>query len=51
MLSTVEVGKIIGVHCNQISRRCRQGEIEGAIQIGGRWFIPKQSVEKIKKGK
>lgn len=38
-----------GLHVNNVSMRCRQGKIPGAIQISGRWLIPESSVDLIKK--
>lgn len=46
-LSTGEAAKILGINLNNISLRCRQGKIPGAIRIGGRWLIPKSALTEI----
>lgn len=47
-LSTQEVADKVGIHLNNVSRLCRLGRIKGAVQVGGRWLIPKDSVAEIK---
>ena len=48
LLTTQQVADILGINLNNISLRCRQGKIPGAVQIGGRWLIPESETENIK---
>ncbi len=48
LLTTQQVADLLGINLNNISLRCREGKIKGAIQIGGRWLIPEESLEGIK---
>ena len=48
LLTTKEVADLLGINLNNISLRCRQGKIPGAVQIGGRWLIPEDAIAEIK---
>lgn len=48
LLTTQQAGGLLGINLNNVSLRCRQGKIPGAVQIGGRWLIPEESLEGIK---
>jgi excisionase family DNA binding protein len=48
LLTTQQAADLLGINLNNISLRCRQGKIPGAVQIGGRWLIPEESLEKIR---
>ena len=47
LLTTQQAADLLGINLNNISLRCRQGKIPGAVQIGGRWLIPEESLEEI----
>ena len=47
LLTTQQAADLLGINLNNISLRCRQGKIPGAIQIGGRWLIPEEALEGI----
>ena len=47
LLTTQQVAARLGIHLNNISLRCRQGKIPGAVQIGGRWLIPEEALGEI----
>ena len=47
LLTTQQAADLLGINLNNISLRCRQGKIPGAVQIGGRWLIPEESLEGI----
>lgn len=38
----------LGVSINTIERKCRDGQIDGATQVDGRWMIPTAAVSDIK---
>lgn len=46
-LSTSEVAALLDINLNSINRQCREGKINGAVKIAGRWLIPKEAVENI----
>ena len=48
LLTTQQAADLLGINLNNVSLRCRQGKIPGAVQIGGRWLIPEESLEGIK---
>ena len=48
LLTTQQAADLLGINLNNISLRCRQGKIPGAVQIGGRWLIPEESLDEIK---
>ena len=48
LLTTQQAADLLGINLNNISLRCRQGKIPGAVQIGGRWLIPEESRDEIK---
>ena len=48
LLTTQQAADLLGINLNNISLRCRQGKIPGAVQIGGRWLIPEESIAEIK---
>ena len=48
LLTTHQAADLLGINLNNVSLRCRQGKIPGAVQIGGRWLIPEESLEGIK---
>ena len=48
ILKSTEASKYIGVSINTIERKCRDGQIAGATQVGGRWMIPTAAVADIK---
>ena len=48
LLTTKEAADLLGINLNNISLRCRQGKIPRAVQIGGRWLIPEESLYEIK---
>lgn len=48
LLTTQQAADMLGINLNNISLRCRQGKIHGAVQIGGRWLIPEESLDEIK---
>ncbi|NCU27556.1 DNA-binding protein [Candidatus Nomurabacteria bacterium] len=48
LLTTQQAADLLGINLNNISLRCRQGKIPGAVQIGGRWLIPEDSIAEIK---
>ncbi|NCU30125.1 DNA-binding protein [Candidatus Saccharibacteria bacterium] len=48
LLTTQQAADLLGINLNNISARCRAGKIKGAIQIGGRWLIPEDSIEGIR---
>ena len=48
LLTTQQAANLIGINRNNISLRCRQGKIPGAVQIGGRWLIPEESIAEIR---
>ena len=48
LLTTQQAADILGINLNNISLRCRQGKIKGAVQIGGRWLIPEDAIAEIK---
>jgi hypothetical protein len=35
LLTTQQAADLLGINLNNISLRCRQGKIPGAVQIGG----------------
>ena len=47
LLTTQQAADLLGINLNNISLRCRQGKIPGAVQIGGQWLIPEESLEGI----
>ncbi len=47
LLTTQQAADLLGINLNNISLRCRQGKIPGAVQIGGRWLIPEEELEEI----
>ena len=47
LLTTQQAADLLGINLNNISLRCRQGKIKGAIQIGGRWLIPEDALDEI----
>lgn len=47
LLTTQQAADLLGINLNNISLRCRQGKIPGAVQIGGRWLIPEESLKGI----
>ena len=47
LLTTQQAADLLGINLNNISLRCRQGKIPGAVQIGGRWLIPEEALEGI----
>ena len=47
LLTTQQAANLLGINLNNISLRCRRGEIPGAVQIGGRWLIPEEALEGI----
>ena len=48
LLTTQQAADLLGINLNNISLRCRQGKIPGAVQIGGRWLIPEESLDEIR---
>jgi len=48
LLTTQQAADLLGINLNNISLRCRQGKIPGAVQIGRRWLIPEESLDEIK---
>ncbi|MEA4872160.1 MAG: helix-turn-helix domain-containing protein [Synergistaceae bacterium] len=48
LLTTQQVANLLNINLNNISLRCRQGKIPGAVQIGGRWLIPEDAIAEIK---
>ena len=48
LLTTQQAADLLGINLNNVSLRCRQGKIPGAVQIGGRWLIPEESLDEIK---
>lgn len=48
LLTTHQAADLLGINLNNISLRCRQGKIPGAVQIGGRWLIPEEELDEIK---
>jgi len=48
LFTTKQAADLLGINLNNISLRCRQGKISGAVQIGGRWLIPEESLDEIK---
>ena len=48
LLTTQQAADLLGINLNNISLRCREGKIKGAVQIGGRWLIPEESLEEIR---
>ncbi len=48
LLTTQQAADLLGINRNNISLRCRQGKIPGAVQLGWRWLIPEESLEGIK---
>ena len=47
LLTTQQAADLLGINLNNISLRCREGKIKGAVQIGGRWLIPEEELEEI----
>ena len=47
LLTTQQAADLLGINLNNISLRCRQGKIPGAVQIGGRWLIPEEALSQI----
>ena len=48
LLTTQQAADLLGINLNNVSLRCRQGKIPGAVQIGGRWLIPEEALDGIK---
>ena len=46
-LTVPEAAEILDYHPNHLSRLLRAGRVEGE-QVGGRWLISRQEVERIK---
>ena len=47
LLTTQQAADLLGINLNNVSLRCRQGKIPGAVHIGGRWLIPEEALEGI----
>lgn len=43
ILTTAQVAKDWGISQRRVDILCKEGRVEGAIMIGNRWFIPKDS--------
>jgi len=46
-LALPEAAKLLGYHPHHLGRLLRAGTVSGE-QVGGRWFISRQEVERIK---
>lgn len=44
-INTIEASKRWNITTNRITILCKAGRISGAVQIGTRWFIPKNTVK------
>lgn len=49
MLRLSEVVEATGLSADSLRRRCRAGEIAGAVLDGKTWYIPRAGVAKIKR--
>lgn len=45
-LSSQQVAELFGISAHTVSRKCRSGELSGAVRVGKLWRIPADSVEK-----
>lgn len=45
LLTTVQVAKDWGISQRRVDILCKEGRDEGAIMMGNRWFIPKDSLK------
>lgn len=43
ILTTAQVAKDWGISQRRVDILCKEGRVEGAIMMGNRWFIPKDS--------
>jgi len=46
-MSAVKAAAKLGLHPSHVSQMCKKGKLKGAVQmqIGGKWFIPEETVE------
>lgn len=44
-ISTDEAAKKLDYDKCSIAFLCRKGKLKGAVKIGGRWFVPRETVE------
>ncbi len=49
MLRLVEVAERVGLSTDTLRRRCRAGEIGGAVLDGKTWYIPERSIKHIER--
>ena len=51
LLTTAQIAKLWDISQRRVDILCKEGRIEGAVMIGNRWFIPKNSTKPADKRK
>ena len=44
-ISIEEAAQKLGYEKSSVTLLCRQGKLDGAIKIGGRWLVPRATIE------